>query len=201
MRRRPVPGPTKLVCRKSETVVARRLADSYRRLMFGCACSRSSGCSAGADTVSYPTDLRCHLSPKSSAMVDRSKRQGPQRRRNAPRNLRDDSAWRFAYLVIVSHPAGKLRKVLRAEERGTTGRVPVPCDGAFSPVHWLIIGVIVLLVLGPERLPDAGRQLARVMRVFHRARVDLLGQISEALDPEPEGQSRPSNPEAETERR
>ena len=38
--------------------------------------------------------------------------------------------------------------------------------GGFSPSHWIIVGVIALLVFGPKRLPEMGRQLGKGMREF-----------------------------------
>ena len=35
-----------------------------------------------------------------------------------------------------------------------------------SPIHLLILGVIVLLVLGPKRLPEMARSLGRGIREF-----------------------------------
>jgi sec-independent protein translocase protein TatA len=36
----------------------------------------------------------------------------------------------------------------------------------FQPTHLLLILVVVLLVLGPKRLPEAGRSLGRGLREF-----------------------------------
>jgi sec-independent protein translocase protein TatA len=38
--------------------------------------------------------------------------------------------------------------------------------GLESPLHWLVVAVIALLVLGPKRLPDAGRALGSGIREF-----------------------------------
>jgi len=65
----------------------------------------------------------------------------------------------------------------------------VPFDGAFSPIHWIIIGVIALMVLGPERLPEAARGLGRAMRAFENAKSSVMREISGALDPGPDDQS------------
>jgi sec-independent protein translocase protein TatA len=42
-------------------------------------------------------------------------------------------------------------------------------SGLESPVHWLIVGVIALVVLGPKRLPEAGRSLGSGIRGFREA--------------------------------
>jgi len=38
-----------------------------------------------------------------------------------------------------------------------------------GPMEILIVAIIALLVLGPKRLPDAGRSLGRGMREFKTA--------------------------------
>lgn len=39
-------------------------------------------------------------------------------------------------------------------------------EGLVSPMHLLIILAIALIVLGPKRLPDAGRGLGEAIRGF-----------------------------------
>ena len=39
-------------------------------------------------------------------------------------------------------------------------------DGLFSPMHLIIILAIALIVLGPKRLPEAGRGLGEALRGF-----------------------------------
>jgi sec-independent protein translocase protein TatA len=39
-------------------------------------------------------------------------------------------------------------------------------EGLFSPMHLLVILVLALIVLGPKRLPEAGRSLGEAMRGF-----------------------------------
>ncbi|MEU6563360.1 Sec-independent protein translocase subunit TatA [Nocardia nova] len=38
--------------------------------------------------------------------------------------------------------------------------------GSLSPTHWLIIALVVLLLFGARRLPDAARGLGRSLRIF-----------------------------------
>ena len=38
--------------------------------------------------------------------------------------------------------------------------------GLESPMHWLVVAVIALIVLGPKRLPETGRALGRGIREF-----------------------------------
>jgi len=45
----------------------------------------------------------------------------------------------------------------------------------------LLVFVVALLVVGPKRLPDLGRQLGKAMASFKRATMDL----KEALEQEP----------------
>jgi sec-independent protein translocase protein TatA len=42
-------------------------------------------------------------------------------------------------------------------------------DGLFSPSHLIIILVIALIVLGPKRLPEAGRGLGEAIRGFRES--------------------------------
>ncbi|ATL67704.1 Sec-independent protein translocase subunit TatA [Nocardia terpenica] len=38
--------------------------------------------------------------------------------------------------------------------------------GTFGPTHWLIIALLVLVLFGAKRLPDAARGLGRSLRIF-----------------------------------
>ncbi|GAB2696659.1 Sec-independent protein translocase subunit TatA [Nocardia thraciensis] len=38
--------------------------------------------------------------------------------------------------------------------------------GSLSPTHWIIIAVLVLVLFGAKRLPDAARGLGRSLRIF-----------------------------------
>jgi sec-independent protein translocase protein TatA len=42
-------------------------------------------------------------------------------------------------------------------------------EGLLSPMHLLIILAIALIVLGPKRLPEAGRGLGEAMRGFRES--------------------------------
>ena len=39
-------------------------------------------------------------------------------------------------------------------------------EGAFSPMHWLAVLVIALLIFGPRRLPEVGKGLGSAIRGF-----------------------------------
>jgi sec-independent protein translocase protein TatA len=51
--------------------------------------------------------------------------------------------------------------------------------GILSPMHLLIVLVVALVVLGPKRLPGAGRALGHGLREFK----DSIGGISPAEEP------------------
>ncbi|MDX6644282.1 MAG: hypothetical protein QOK40_9 [Miltoncostaeaceae bacterium] len=53
-----------------------------------------------------------------------------------------------------------------------------------SPVHLLVLGVIVLLVMGPKRLPELARSLGHGIREF---RGSLGGGLPEPQAPPPGG--------------
>jgi sec-independent protein translocase protein TatA len=44
--------------------------------------------------------------------------------------------------------------------------------GTFSPIHWLIVIVVVLLVFGPTRLANVGKGLGEGLRNFKRGLSD-----------------------------
>lgn len=50
-----------------------------------------------------------------------------------------------------------------------------------QPTHLLIVLVVALLVLGPKRLPEAGRSLGRGLRDFK----DALNGATDLSEPEP----------------
>src|SRR5436305_1144090 len=52
----------------------------------------------------------------------------------------------------------------------------------FSPLHWLIVGIVALLVLGPDKLPGAARQIARPVRALQDARQMATDQVTGMLD-------------------
>lgn len=53
--------------------------------------------------------------------------------------------------------------------------------GGLSPIHWLIVIVIVLLVFGPGRLAGVGKGLGEGIRQFKKG-----------LNEEPEGDEKPA---------
>lgn len=60
--------------------------------------------------------------------------------------------------------------------------------GAMSPWHWAIVAVVVLILFGSKKLPDAARGLGRSLRIFK----------SEVKEMQNDDASRPANPGANT---
>jgi sec-independent protein translocase protein TatA len=59
--------------------------------------------------------------------------------------------------------------------------------GALSPSHWLIILVVLLLLFGAKRMPDAARGIGRSLRIF-KAETSALSEDekdAKAKDAEP----------------
>jgi len=57
----------------------------------------------------------------------------------------------------------------------------VPLDGAFSPLHWLIVAVVALLVLGPEQLPQLARRAGRAYSEFTRVRAHWSSELRDMV--------------------
>jgi sec-independent protein translocase protein TatA len=38
--------------------------------------------------------------------------------------------------------------------------------GSLQPWHWLILAVVVIVLFGAKRLPDAARSLGKSLRIF-----------------------------------
>jgi TatA/E family protein of Tat protein translocase len=49
--------------------------------------------------------------------------------------------------------------------------------GFGGPQDWVILAVVALLVFGPKRLPDLGRQLGEAMRDFNKLKDELTGAM------------------------
>ncbi len=54
--------------------------------------------------------------------------------------------------------------------------------GSLSPWHWAILAVVVILLFGAKKLPDAARSLGKSMRIFK----------SEMREMQTEGKAEPS---------
>jgi TatA/E family protein of Tat protein translocase len=57
----------------------------------------------------------------------------------------------------------------------------VPFDGAFSPVHIVIVALVALLVLGPEELPKIARQAGQGYREFMRVKQHLSAELRDVV--------------------
>jgi sec-independent protein translocase protein TatA len=53
--------------------------------------------------------------------------------------------------------------------------------GALSVWHWLIIAILVLLLFGYKKLPDATRSLGRSMRIF-KSEVNSMREENDTRD-------------------
>lgn len=51
-----------------------------------------------------------------------------------------------------------------------------------GPMEILVIFVVALLVLGPSKLPEAGRQVGRAMSEFRRWSTGVQSELREALE-------------------
>lgn len=54
--------------------------------------------------------------------------------------------------------------------------------GALSPVHWMIILVVLLLLFGAKRLPDTARGVGKALRIF-KAETSALSAEGEKTAP------------------
>jgi len=52
--------------------------------------------------------------------------------------------------------------------------------GSLSPWHWAILAVVVILLFGAKKLPDAARSLGKSMRIF---KSELREMQTENKDP------------------
>jgi Sec-independent protein translocase protein TatA len=57
----------------------------------------------------------------------------------------------------------------------------MPFDGAFSPLHVMVVALVAFFVLGPDRLPAAVRQLGRFTREYSRVREHLRGELRDVV--------------------
>lgn len=44
--------------------------------------------------------------------------------------------------------------------------------GSLSPIHWLLVAVVVLLLFGPNRLASVGKELGEGIRNFKKGVAD-----------------------------
>ncbi len=48
--------------------------------------------------------------------------------------------------------------------------------GSLSPWHWAILAVVVILLFGAKKLPDAARSLGKSMRIFKSELREMQGE-------------------------
>jgi len=65
--------------------------------------------------------------------------------------------------------------------------------GSFSPVHWVIVLVIVLLLFGPNRLAGVGKGLGEGIRSFKKGLNEDPDQPATAAKPPEEPKHLPEN--------
>ena len=45
--------------------------------------------------------------------------------------------------------------------------------GSLSPIHWLIVVLVLVVLFGAKRLPDASRSIGRSLRIFKSEMKDM----------------------------
>jgi sec-independent protein translocase protein TatA len=66
-----------------------------------------------------------------------------------------------------------------------------------GPQELLIILIILLIVVGPQRLPEFSRQIGRGLREFRKVQDEVKGMVKLDLDADPDRpKSRPATPTA-----
>jgi sec-independent protein translocase protein TatA len=68
--------------------------------------------------------------------------------------------------------------------------------GALSPSHWVIILVVVLLLFGAKRLPDAARGLGRSMRILKAETTAMTGDDAQPSGDTATGDTTAGDPHA-----
>lgn len=63
--------------------------------------------------------------------------------------------------------------------------VPAFIFGSAGAGEWIVLFIVVLIVVGPKRLPDVARKLGRMMEMFRRAADEFKRQIMTMDQPPP----------------
>ncbi len=66
-------------------------------------------------------------------------------------------------------------------------------EGAFSPMHWLVVLAIALIIFGPKRLPEVGKGLGTAIRGLKEG---LSGKPEQPPTSEPPANDAPKPPAA-----
>jgi sec-independent protein translocase protein TatA len=61
--------------------------------------------------------------------------------------------------------------------------------GEFSITHWLILGLVLLLLFGAKRIPEVGSSIGKGIREFKRSLSDIDRAGDEASRPPPPSES------------
>ncbi len=69
---------------------------------------------------------------------------------------------------------------------------------SLGPAEIMVILVVALIVLGPTRLPEAGRQVGRALAEVRRWAQGMQNEIRDAIETEPPRTSAPPAPSAVT---
>jgi TatA/E family protein of Tat protein translocase len=57
----------------------------------------------------------------------------------------------------------------------------MPFDGAFSPLHWLIVAAVALIVIGPDQLPQVARRAGHAWREWKRVKQHLTTELRDLV--------------------
>jgi sec-independent protein translocase protein TatA len=57
---------------------------------------------------------------------------------------------------------------------------------SLGPAEILVILVVALIVLGPKKLPEAGRQIGKALAEVRRWSSSIQSEVRDVLEPEPE---------------
>jgi TatA/E family protein of Tat protein translocase len=77
----------------------------------------------------------------------------------------------------------------------------MPFDGALSPLHWLIVAAVALMVLGPDQLPQLAKRVGTAWREFNRVKQHLATELRDLVsefdmyDDEPTARSAGQGPD------
>jgi len=67
-------------------------------------------------------------------------------------------------------------------------------EGLFAPWHLLIVLVVALLVFGPSKLPEVGRQVGRGLTELRKFRASFDDEVRGFLGHDEDGEAPPSPP-------
>ena len=68
--------------------------------------------------------------------------------------------------------------------------------GEFSPIHWLIVLIVALLIFGPKRIPEIAKSLGEGIREFKKSMRE--GMAEPAAAKTETTQTPPSTPAAKS---